>query len=61
VLRQARPEPMKKAARRSLLGDFQAYVETRFRECELSAVRLLAEIRPMGYSGSLHMKTGVKK
>jgi transposase len=54
VVRQARPDPMRKQRRRSLLDAFKAYVETRFRECELSAVRLLAEIRPMGYAGSLH-------
>jgi transposase len=54
VVRQARPDPMGKQRRRSLLDAFKAYVETRFRECELSAVRLLAEIRPMGYAGSLH-------
>ena len=53
VLRQAVPEPFKKPHRSSKLDPFKTYVEKRYRECGLSAVRLLEEIVPMGYGGSI--------
>lgn len=39
--------------RSRLLEPYQDYVEQRYRDCQLSAVRLLQEIRPMGYEGSV--------
>lgn len=53
VLRQKAPTPFKKPIRDSLLDEFKDYVVKRCQECALSSVRLLAEIKPMGYSGSL--------
>lgn len=53
VLREAAPTAFQKPQRRSRLDAFKTYVRQRWEECSLSAVRLLAEIRPMGYSGSL--------
>lgn len=39
--------------RASCLEPYHAYLRQRYQEFRLSAVRLLAEIRPMGYTGSL--------
>lgn len=39
----------------SKLGPYQEYLERRFQECPLSAVRLLEEIRPMGYTGGIDL------
>nr|ACX33972.1 IstA transposase IS21 family protein [uncultured bacterium RM44] len=47
------PEPFSAPARSSHLDPYKAYLEGRFRECGLSGVRLLDEIRPMGYTGSV--------
>lgn len=44
---------MERPARSSCLDAFKAYVEQRFRACGLSAVRLLTELQPMGYTGSV--------
>ncbi len=52
-LRLARPAEFPKCSRPSVLDPFKPYLEARQRECSLSAVRLLAEIRPMGYQGSI--------
>lgn len=53
MLRQKRPQPFQKTQRASQLDPFKPYLEQRYRECALSAVRLLEEIKPMGYQGSL--------
>lgn len=39
--------------RKSQLDPFKPYLEKRFNEYGLSAVRLLEELKPMGYSGSI--------
>lgn len=41
--------------RRSGIDDFKDYLTERFTASGLSAVRLLEELRPMGFTGSLHM------
>jgi len=53
VLREAGPTGFRKPARPSCLDDFKPYLQTRFASCGLSAVRLLPEIRAMGYTGSV--------
>jgi transposase len=52
-LRQAVPSLPPKVQRPSQLDAYKAFLEKRMGECSLSAVRLLAEIRAMGYSGSI--------
>ena len=52
ALEQKKPEVFRKPRRSSKLDRFKPYVEERYEECGLSAVRLLTEIRPMGYTGS---------
>jgi transposase len=52
VLRHAGPAAFQKSQRHSRLDAFKTYVRQRWEECSLSAVRLLAEIQPMGYTGS---------
>jgi transposase len=53
VLRDAGPAPYRRPERASQLDPFKAYVKERFESCALSAVRILEEIRPMGYVGSI--------
>ncbi len=53
VLRQKAPERFHVPKRRSKLDVFKTYVEKRYQQCALSCVRLLEEIRPMGYTGSI--------
>jgi transposase len=53
ALRQKSPQPFQAPERKSKLDDFKSYVQNRFQECSLSAVRLLAEIQAMGYTGSV--------
>lgn len=53
VLRHTAPAPFNKPERASCLDEFKAYVQERFETSGLSAVRLLAEIQPMGYTGSI--------
>lgn len=52
-LRAGTPGTFRGSARPSQLDPYKAFLEKRQSECSLSAVRLLAEIRPMGYSGSI--------
>jgi len=52
-LRRSAPASFQTPRRPSQLDPFKSYLEKRQSECSLSAVRLLAEIRPMGYSGSI--------
>lgn len=53
VLRERIRGPFAQPARGSKLDPFKSYIDSRLRECPLSAVRLAAEIEPMGYCGSL--------
>jgi transposase len=53
VLRGEHTLKRKPAARAGKLDPFKDYLRRRRAEYPLSAVRLLAEIRPMGYDGSL--------
>src|SRR5262245_55011018 len=53
VLGQKKPEPFKSPAKDSKLDEFKEYAANRYRDCALSAVRILEEIRSMGYSGSV--------
>jgi transposase len=53
VLRQSAPQGFAQPARASKLDPFKAYLAQRLGQCSLSAVRLLGEISPMGFSGSI--------
>jgi transposase len=53
VLQQKKPEPFHKPDRTSKLDDFKEYAHKRYEECALSAIRIVEEIRTMGYSGSV--------
>jgi len=53
VLRGAHTLKAKTAPRASQLDPFKEYLRTRYEQHRLSAVRLLAEIKPMGYAGSI--------
>lgn len=53
VLREQTPQPAKRRTRASLLDPYKPYLEGRYRECALSGVRLLEEIRAMGYAGGI--------
>lgn len=53
VLQQKKPEPFHKPDRTSKLDDFKEYAQKRYEECALSAIRIVEEIRKMGYSGSV--------
>jgi transposase len=53
VLREKAPQTFKKPERKSLLDEFKPYIEQRYQQCALSCVRLLDEIRPMGYHGKI--------
>src|SRR4051794_34377573 len=53
VLREQSPCPAKQRGRSSQLDSFKPYLQQRHDECALSAVRLLEEIRAMGYAGGI--------
>jgi transposase len=53
VLRAKTPEAFRVDRRSSKLDDYKGYLAKRHKECALSSVRLLEEIRPMGYVGSI--------
>jgi transposase len=53
LLAQTAPEPFQPPPRPSKLDPFKAYLLQRCAQYPLSAVRLLEEIRPMGFDGSL--------
>src|SRR6516165_5647032 len=53
ILRGEHSTTRKPTQRLSKLEPFKAYLQQRRAEHPLSAVRLIGEIRPMGYSGSL--------
>lgn len=50
---QKSPPPAPRRPRPSQLDPFKPYLEARFAQCPLSNVRLLEEIRPMGYAGGI--------
>jgi transposase len=52
-LGQTAPAPFPKPQRPSKLDPYKPYLQQRHQECPLSAVRLLEEVRPMGYAGGL--------
>lgn len=53
VLRGEHPLHVRAGNRPSKLDPYRDYIRERFDRYQLSAVRLIEEIRPMGYSGSL--------
>lgn len=53
VLREQAPRPAKKRGRSSRLDPFKPYLERRHQEYALSGVRLLDEIKAMGYAGGI--------
>jgi transposase len=53
VLAEKKPEPFHSPDRTSKLDEFKEYVGNRYQECALSAVRIVEEIRSMGYTGSI--------
>src|SRR3989442_7751401 len=53
LLQQAAPVPFAKPPRASQLDPYKPYLQQRYQACPLSAVRLIEEIRPMGYTGGL--------
>jgi len=55
MLRSSDPPAFEAPARKNGVEDFKAYLARRYTEHGLSAVRLLEEIRPQGFSGSIHM------
>jgi len=52
-LKEKTPQSFALGSRRSNLDPYKDYVTQRFEECGLSGVRLLEEIKPMGYTGSV--------
>jgi transposase len=62
ALEQVAPQPYTREERDSKLDDYKSYIEQRYEECALSAVRLMEEIVPMGYTGGIdtvrrHLRT----
>src|SRR5262245_37930913 len=55
ILTQPVPAPFQKPPRSSKLDPFKPYLDHRFRQYPLSAVRLMEEIAPMGYRGSVDL------
>lgn len=53
AVRQAAPQAFAQRPRPSRLDQYRDYARGRYAECGLSAVRLLAEIRAMGFAGSV--------
>jgi transposase len=55
ILTQPAPAPFQQPPRSSKLDPFKPFLQRRFDEAALSAPRLLDEIRPMGYEGSVDL------
>src|SRR5580704_12523544 len=53
ALRAKAPEAFRVGRRSSKVDDYKGYLARRYKECALSSVRLLEEIRPMGYVGRI--------
>lgn len=54
-LGQVSPKPFTRTPRKSRLDPFKPYLTERYQTYHLSAVRLLEEIRPQGYTGSINL------
>jgi transposase len=54
ILREKAPAGYDVSGRISLLDPFKEYAKKRYEECALSAVRILEDIKPMGYKGSIY-------
>ena len=52
---QPAPRPYSRPLPGSILDPFKPYLRERFQACPLSAVRLLEEIRSLGYTGGVHL------
>ena len=55
MLRSANPPAFEPPSRKSGVDDFKEYLNKRYTEHGLSAVRLVEEIRPQGFEGSVYM------
>ncbi|MCZ2154792.1 MAG: IS21 family transposase, partial [Bryobacterales bacterium] len=55
MLRSSESPKFQAAQRKTGVDDFKDYLARRYNEHGLSAVRLLEEIRPQGFTGSIHM------
>lgn len=53
LLRQAAPQPYRRPPRGSQLDPYKPYLRERCQAGALSGVRLLEELRPLGYTGSI--------
>ena len=53
VLREPAPAGFQSPERSSCLDPYKAYLQDRWQTTGLNAVRLLAEIQPMGFTGSI--------
>lgn len=53
IVRDKVPKKFKKVKRKSKLDEYKKYVEERYQQSELSAVRIKQEIEKMGYKGSV--------
>jgi len=53
VLRQKLPTPFQTPERPSKLDPFKDYIATRYRDAGLTATRILEEIKPQGFTGSI--------
>lgn len=53
IVRDKVPKEFKKVKRKSKLDEYKKYVEERYQQSELSAVRIKQEIEKMGYKGSV--------
>ena len=53
TLRERAPKAYHTPEQASCLDPFKAYIDKRYRKFSLSAVRIIEEIQPMGYEGSI--------
>ena len=53
IVREKVPKEFKKVKRKSKLDEYKKYIEERYQQSELSAVRIKQEIEKMGYKGSV--------
>src|SRR5687767_4492807 len=54
VIKEKAPASYHRKALPSILDPYKGYLAQRYKDCALSAKRLLDEIQPMGYSGSIY-------
>jgi transposase len=55
ALKERTPKSYERPPRPTKLDAFKNYLSERYKECSLSAIRLIAEIQPMGYTGSVDL------